>query len=443
MAQIPPAMHPLLGTDPAAVTSAQLQRLIGMEEGQHLEFKQELDSSKKGPHELALDVTAFANAGGGLLVIGAVEDPQTGAAVEISGIPGTGVDELLRIDQILGSRVQPPLPVTTARVRLDTGPEVVLVAVEAGPLRPHAVLDGTSRLSYPVRRGRKKDYLSEAAVADAYSQRFTSADQRTSALRHLHQEGIAGLSMTHQAWLVTSMLPSNLGTGMLRPGMERQAADWFNHTEEVSQGRAGGKAWNARVGYRSVVATDSDELPSRRAILRTDGSGTIARGVNTGWRGPNGLSSQPIDGGERFYVRNLAQVLSVLLDGLIGLTSHAKASGATGLADTIVQLVAADGCIGCTTSPGETVATAMFLNPPKEVSGSSLPSDRTIDLSRLPESADALLQAAQLLTLDLVSEFGHADVGVVDHQGRVVASAATATAPHLVVWATRSGASII
>lgn len=113
MASIPYSLRPLLGDDPATVGPDQLAKLIGLPETDQADWKLRLDDNKKTNADLAVDVAAFANAGGGLIVVGLAEDDgDTNEAASFVGVesPGGLVD---RIDSVVRARVQPPAPVTS------------------------------------------------------------------------------------------------------------------------------------------------------------------------------------------------------------------------------------------------------------------------------------------------------------------------------------------
>ena len=89
-----------------------------------LDFKAQLyGNSERDRKDLATDVAALANTGGGLLVLGIEEDRQA-RAVAAPGVPVSD-DEVRRILQIVGSLVVPlpvfePLPILKPRARAAT-----------------------------------------------------------------------------------------------------------------------------------------------------------------------------------------------------------------------------------------------------------------------------------------------------------------------------------
>ena len=64
------------------ITPADLDGLLGREENQHLDFKATLGDTPK--YEIAKDIACFANSGGGLIVVGAVEDSATTKCISFS-----------------------------------------------------------------------------------------------------------------------------------------------------------------------------------------------------------------------------------------------------------------------------------------------------------------------------------------------------------------------
>jgi hypothetical protein len=435
MAQIPPALHPLLGGDVAAVTEAQLQRLIGHEEGQTLEFKRELGPQKEN-REFAVDVTALANGGGGLLLVGIDEDRASGRATSVDGVPVVEGGLAARVELILDGLVRPHLPVSVGRVDLTDGNEVILVAVEGGPRRPHAVLDGESKLIYPIRRGRKKGYLAETEVADAYARRFTSADSRAQDLADLHNSMATGLDASLLAWTVVSLLPSNPGGAPGRPQAADETRTWANNLPWVK----GRSAWHARIGHRSVLLTDEIErTATQNAVLRYDGAGSVAWGTLTRWLGNKGQLGFPQIAGEpQRLVHPAPQFLEMVLESLFMLGGHARRTGATGSADLAVQIVTADDCLTIVLGAGQQ---QHYIGLPEtiEVKGSSQVSRATVELDLIGEDAMGALAVAATLTRDLVSEYGRATLGVFDADGRLDPRLAQAYAATLANWARDEG----
>lgn len=133
---------PITRADFEAVTESDIVELVtaGATEGITLEFKEATygnsDSDKK---ELLKDLSAFANMHGGHLIIGV--KAASGVAVEVSGIEVPDVDaEILRLDQIVRTGLEPRIPVCRFRgVTLAKGGHVIVVRVGRSWRLPHRV----------------------------------------------------------------------------------------------------------------------------------------------------------------------------------------------------------------------------------------------------------------------------------------------------------------
>ena len=113
----------------------------GVRESRSLEFKTRLawgtDSEKK---EFLADVSAFANGGGGDLVLGIEEDEGTATAV--TGLESFDPDkDTLRIESIVRDGIAPRIVgLRVRRVALSSGRSVVVVRVPNSLNRPHMVV---------------------------------------------------------------------------------------------------------------------------------------------------------------------------------------------------------------------------------------------------------------------------------------------------------------
>ena len=126
-----------------SVTERDLQELVQAQvpEGLRLDFKQkQYGTSDSDKRELLKDVSALANSHGGHLVIGVKE--QSGVATEVVGV-SDGIDldaEIQRIEQIIRSGLDPPIPgFRTKAIRLASGKNVILIRIPRSFYPPHRV----------------------------------------------------------------------------------------------------------------------------------------------------------------------------------------------------------------------------------------------------------------------------------------------------------------
>jgi len=109
-------------------------------EGLHLDYKRDLYGAADADKREALkDISAFANAAGGHLIIGM--DEQNGVPVNIPGIAGTNPDEVvLRLEQLARTGLEPRIPGLRIRsVPLASGAVCFVVRVPRSWNPPHRV----------------------------------------------------------------------------------------------------------------------------------------------------------------------------------------------------------------------------------------------------------------------------------------------------------------
>jgi hypothetical protein len=99
------------------------------------------DSSKK---EFLADVSSFANASGGDLIFGIIQDDETGFPRELAGLDIKNVDqEILRLDSMIRDGVDPRIPsVKIQPIGLSNSKTVLIIRVHKSWLSPHRVTFG-------------------------------------------------------------------------------------------------------------------------------------------------------------------------------------------------------------------------------------------------------------------------------------------------------------
>lgn len=146
------------------VTAADIDLLVadGVNEDVRLDFKMTMYryrgahtavAADKAALALCKDVTAMANAHGGVIVCGVAE--TGGVASAVQGVPAAEIDAEKRwIDATLGQRVAPKIPgVQLHEVTTTSGARVLLIGVPASLARPHAFTPAPSEPPQWWRRG--------------------------------------------------------------------------------------------------------------------------------------------------------------------------------------------------------------------------------------------------------------------------------------------------
>jgi len=127
------------------ITEEDLQRLIqnAIPEKKNFEYKAEmpLNSDKEKIRFLA-DVSSLANANGGDLYIGIVEDRDKGIPQEIRGVKIENPDkEILRVESLIRDGISPRLaPVEIRCIKMSNENFIILIRIQPSWMNPHRVI---------------------------------------------------------------------------------------------------------------------------------------------------------------------------------------------------------------------------------------------------------------------------------------------------------------
>ncbi|MGJ7523298.1 AlbA family DNA-binding domain-containing protein [Variovorax sp. LT1P1] len=188
----------MLPTNLLTVAQADLERLITdrTSEGQHLDFKRDVPKAwGDGPkQELAADVCAFANSGGGDIIFGI--DEQDGVAAALCPQPGSNVDaDIRRMQDIISSGLEPRVPgVQVLAVAIEQGDETgiaIIVRVPQSVARPHRT---RLKLDFYIREGLKKRPIDVPEIRGF----FLRTEAQAQRLRDFRSDRL-GLLLTGQA----------------------------------------------------------------------------------------------------------------------------------------------------------------------------------------------------------------------------------------------------
>ncbi|MDD5039496.1 MAG: ATP-binding protein [Dehalococcoidales bacterium] len=130
------------------ITEEDLQALIDNPVVEHktLEYKQALPSdSDADKKEFLADVSSFANASGGDLIYGIIEDKKTGTPTSLDGLDIENIgQEILRLDNIMRAGIQPRLPSVNISppITLGNSRSALVVRVPKSWISPHRVIYG-------------------------------------------------------------------------------------------------------------------------------------------------------------------------------------------------------------------------------------------------------------------------------------------------------------
>lgn len=162
------------------ITDADLQSLIAnvVSEGKTIEYKQSLqidqDNEKK---EFLADVSSFANASGGDLIIGITEKDDNPVALVGIDIDGDG---LLKLNSIIREGIEPRLPsVVIQPIKLSNSKTVLVIRVAKSWLSPHRVsFKAWDRFYSRISNGKYRLDVSELRNAFLYTSSLTDKIKR-------------------------------------------------------------------------------------------------------------------------------------------------------------------------------------------------------------------------------------------------------------------------
>lgn len=302
-------------------------------EADDLDFKKEW---WRRSEELAKDCTAFANGGGGVMVVG-IDDGGRDMATTWAAFPKpAGLDE--RVQQSTASRTAPKLPLVRTRWvpdpgQVDTG--IAVIAVPRSPSSPHAVAYNPGHLGYPVRRSGTTDWLSETEIADRYRNRFELARAEQDRAQTLCDTARPALDRAARIWVTVALVPSLPGRLSLT-------------TEQVNDALSLTEAWQRELPLAPQLTHSFDgRVRRRRVVISTSGGFIVSQHQHHElWLDGSGFAAAVVGGGieepGRPWTRvDRADIEFVGLRLADLLVKHAVRAGASGDVILTAQLLPA------------------------------------------------------------------------------------------------------
>lgn len=255
-----------------------------------LDWKSQLPPEKGlNQTDFPKDVAAMANAGGGVIVFGVLEEAKAATARVDVGPLTEGLERALR--NVAVSAISPPVFGLEVLALGDEGQQVVAVVVPGGVDVPHLIYRG-EYFGAPIRNDADTVWMRERQVEAMYRARF--AEQRNSheALDSLYANASAGRDTDRRAWFigvarprVPASTPSRMDRDTARRISEAAATQGLNFVDQRGvHPLESVTRHNPRPGLRSWVLASSSEGESSRwreawASIHDDGSVTLACAV--------------------------------------------------------------------------------------------------------------------------------------------------------------------
>lgn len=329
-------LHRWLGRDPQPLSIELLDAAVeaNLEEKADLDFK--LDpppASALAQSDLAKDVAAMANSGGGMLVFG-VRDSGSRAS-EAPGIASAfSADTYVRdLHRVALNRVSPPILNLAVHTFTDDVRHGLAVVVPPTNEAPHLIFVQDS-FRAPYRNGPDTAWMTERMLESAYRARFNARREREYELREILEQAI-GPEYNAETWIGAIARPA--GDTACSHRLEREqvqtildgalklADSWVRlkvHPLEWldrSNPRPGLRRWVARFGRNSETtrwrAAQAQILHSGTVVL-TSAMGGGRGGADTNF-GPHEVGSDRV---ETFIADFLALVRLTAIE--LGLSAY-------------------------------------------------------------------------------------------------------------------------
>lgn len=298
-------LHRLLGEAPGSITDAMIDAVIAqkLEESQELDFKTRLpDQKSMRSDDIVKDITALANAGGGVLVYGVEDQEKVAIARTDAGELSENYERSLQ--QLCTNAITPPvLGVKAYSVGAEPTRAVVLV-VPPTVDSPHMFF-ANEKFAVPLRVNADTIWLRESQIAAAYRARFESASRAQRELEDLYEQIAEALEPERGAVLVGVARPRtpSVLTGRRDPDEARSIANaatllarWWLAGNEKYHPLEDIAIYADRPGLRSWVMPANDDAETWRkahAAIFDDGS------IGLSWRAGghrHGARGEPLSG---------------------------------------------------------------------------------------------------------------------------------------------------
>jgi hypothetical protein len=248
----------------------------------------------KDRQELAKDVAAMANAGGGLVVVGVQETDEHASALQPVHLRGTLRTAIVDVVRRATAPFISGIAVGYLRSPEDPSHGLVLIYVPASADAPHAVVEPNShRYSWFIRDEAQAIPLSEAQIAVAYRDRFAGRADIERRLATVFNQGCEELEREGQVWLAVAAVPRQGGP---RRALDRHRLDEVKRQTTTQQMKLPGAMLgsHASFGRERIVLRDTgpERQTARDHLLHLYTDGRAFAGVHLDYGASH---SQPLE----------------------------------------------------------------------------------------------------------------------------------------------------
>lgn len=239
-------LHRELGISPCELT----WELIEMTVAQRVREQTDLDWKRcayglgtTDADELAKDVAAMANSGGGFLVLGILEDAKTSAALRVfeNGVR-LGDTEQRSCRQRIASATRPAITgVGFCVLESPDGQQAVtLVEVPNSLDAPHLLTARPESFQAPFRDGSQTQWMQERQLESAYRRRLDGRGSPLTRCEELSREAAENFHITTRACFIAAAAPEFVRARALGRPSRQDVVDLFTEAKGISSKTMGG-----------------------------------------------------------------------------------------------------------------------------------------------------------------------------------------------------------
>lgn len=207
-------IHRALGLEPGNLTMNDINQVIArkVEETADLDWKKKFYSIQNNAvmEEVAKDIAAMANSGGGWIVFGIKEDGENNAASSVNPIQWSADNER-QIRNIAYSKIGPPVVgIEFSKIPCGENPDdgyVVLMHIPDSVDAPHSARKGDDAFRAPWRNGPHTEFMTERDIERGFRERFQRGVEQEKTLQGYFEQAAEALNPEEGVFLAIAAVP--------------------------------------------------------------------------------------------------------------------------------------------------------------------------------------------------------------------------------------------
>lgn len=207
-------IHRALGLEPGNLTMNDINQVIAgkVEETADLDWKKKFYGIQNNAvmEEVAKDIAAMANSGGGWIVFGIKEDGENNAASSVNPIQWSADNER-QIRNIAYSKIGPPVVgIEFSKIPCGENPDdgyVVLMHIPDSVDAPHFARKGDDAFRAPWRNGPHTEFMTERDIERGFRERFQRGVEQEKTLQGYFEQAAEALNPEEGVFLAIAAVP--------------------------------------------------------------------------------------------------------------------------------------------------------------------------------------------------------------------------------------------